>query len=278
MRPKILIPLIAALFLIFGFALAYGFRGAWVRWTIESTANRQNQNIFAGSVRVGRADLDPQLKLHLEKLGATLQTASGPVPVEILSLASEGSVLRFFSKEGLVLSFEGIRPRGSKHKGIGGKIFLKGGKKGFFILEGDVQSLDLEELRWMEPERLKGATGEIKGKVKFRQNAREAPVFSIEVHVDQPGGEVARHLFDLLVPYLPELAQTARARSQSHKEIVEFRDASLALKMEKSDQMKIFLHMRVPDYNLDLNLNIEIRIDEQNGFYRLTELMGLIKK
>ena len=130
----------------------------------------------------------------------------------------------------------------------------------------------------MEPEKLKGATGEIKGKVKFRQNAREAPVFSIEVHVDEPGGEVARHLFDLLTPYLPELAATAKARSQVSREIVGFREASLTIKMEKSDQMKIFLHMKVPDYNLNLNLNVEVRIDDQNGFYRLTELMGLMKE
>ena len=130
----------------------------------------------------------------------------------------------------------------------------------------------------MEPERLKGATGEIKGKVRFRQNAREAPVFSIEVHVDEPGGKVARHLLDLLTPYLPELAATAKARSQSNKEIVGFHDASLVIKMEKSDPMKIFLHMKVPDYNLNLNLNIEVRIDDKNGFYRLAELMGLMKK
>ncbi len=82
-------------------------------------------------------------------------------------------------------------------------------------------------------------------------------------------------LFDLLVPYLPSGKELQRIASETG--LVTYKDASLQLKLAQSDAMRIVLHIGVPQYNLELNLNVDVRVDERRVLGQLTDLLGLIK-
>ena len=59
---------------------------------------------------------------------------------------------------------------------------------------------------------------------------------------------------------------------------VGYQSADLRATLASADTLKVFLHLLIPDYNLDLNLNLEIHIDKDNAFPELARLMGLLER
>ncbi len=259
--------------------LAFIFRDALGRKIFEQAFNQSTQPFFSKSIQIRRFHLSPKGGLQFGNIEGNLQTSSGPLAWEIRELVSDDPLVKYFSKDGMTVRFEGVKPGASTSLGVAGKIRVKGGKKGFYHLEGVIGGLGLEEMRWLDPENLKGATGAMKGNISIHQDVEGEPKFSAEVDIKEPGGQIAARLFDLLLPYLPQMAATVRQQRQAKpQETVNYQNAQLKIEMNQLDQMKVFLHMSVPDYNLILNLNIEVRIDEKNGFSRLAQLMGLVKE
>lgn len=259
--------------------LVFIFRDSLGRKILEQAFNQSTQPFFSKSIQIRRFHFNRKGGLHFRNIEGNLQTSSGPFAWEIRELVSDDPLVKYFSKDGMTVRFEGVKPGASTSLGVTGKIRVKGGKKGFYHLESVIGGLGLEEMRWLDPENLKGATGAMKGNISIHQDVEGEPKFSAEVDIKEPGGQIAAHLFDLLLPYLPQMAPTVRQKRQAKpQETVDYQNAQLKIEMSQLDQMKIFLHLRVPDYNLNLNLNIEVRIDEKDGFFQLAQLMGLIKK
>lgn len=261
------------------FLLILRFHAALERRLLESVLNQNTKKFFAGSIRVGEARLDRRLKIHIEHLRGRLLSGTGPVALEIQSIESQGPVTDFFLKQGLVLVFKGFRPGQSQHGGIQGTSHLRGGREGFIDLRAEVDGLDLHEIEWLNPENLSGATGELRGEMTFRSDTKGEVSYSARLQVEEPGGHVQTRFFDLLKPYLPQQLETREKIDHllATGGVVGFREASLQADWAESDRMKVFLHITVPDYNLVLNLNLEIRVDEKNAFMQLTQLMGLLK-
>ncbi len=259
--------------------LVFSFRRPIERRLFESLFNQNTKEFFDGSIRLEEARLDPKLKIHLRNLRGQLHSDAGPVPFEISSIDSQGPLFDFFSKEGLALIFKGLRPGHSAHQGVQGTIHLRGGREGFADLKAEVKSLDLQEVEWLNPENLSGASGELRGEVTFRVNAAGEVLCAANLRVQEPGGRIQSRFFDILKPYLPQQLEIRQKMDHliATGGIVGFHDASLQLELAKSDQMKVFLHIAIPDYNLVLNLNIDIRIDEKNAFLQLAQLAGLLK-
>ena len=250
----------------------------WGRPLVESCLNAGTKEFFEGSLRVGGFRLDRRLRIHLEGLQGNLRSEAGPIPLKIRSLESEGSVSEIFSKKGLEFSFEGFGPRDSGLRGISGRAFFKAGKDWFFNLLLDIQELDLHEIEWVNPENLSGASGKVRGNLEFGADARGKIESRGDLEVAPPGGLLQARFFDLLKPYLPEVALREKVDEISgHRGLTGFHEASLKIELARSDKMKIFLHIAVPDYNLILNLNIEVRVDEKNALGQLAGLAGVIK-
>lgn len=274
--------------LFFGLALGVGISlAAFFSWglfqelarrTVQDKLNQNQHDLFAGSLQLGRLSLDPKLRIHLRRIQAELQTPHGPVPLEIKEIETLNPFYDFLFKGGL-LHFEDLKPLGSSYPGVQGTIRLQNGAKGFYEVEAKVLGWGLEELRWMDPVNLEGATGSIKGQVRLRQGIKGETALTGRFYVEQPGGKIAARLFDVLLPYLPYLEKDERIQQiRARGGAVGFRDASLLMEMKESDPMKFFVHVWVPDYNLNLNVDLKVRLDVKDAFLQLADLLGALKE
>ena len=50
------------------------------------------------------------------------------------------------------------------------------------------------------------------------------------------------------------------------------------MEMKDSDPMKFFVHVWVPDYNLNLNVDLKVRLDVKDAFLQLADLLGALKE
>jgi hypothetical protein len=178
----------------------------------------------------------------------------------------------------LILILEGIRVPGREGEGSRAIAHLRGGRDWFFDFKAEVQGLGLEEIQRFSPENLSGATGEIKGTFALAASANGEIRSSADLKIEEPGGRLPAHFFDFLTPYLAGLAAREKIEKiRALEGFVGYRDASFKMDLVESDKMKVFLHLVVPDYNLDLNLNLEVRLDEKNAFIQLARLAGLMR-
>jgi len=255
------------------------FRGELARAFLQYGLNQATDDLFARTIQISKVHLDWKGRVRIESLKARLRAASGPIPLEVRSISSKNSFLRAFSDRGLALNFEGVHLQDSQREGVSGEARIRMGREERFELQADILSLGLEEIRWISPEHLAGSSGEIQGKVTLQSKASGAILLEVQLRVREPGGRISARFFDLLLPYLPQIGSSERvAEIRAAGGLVGFHDASLALSWKDSDRIKIFLHILVPDYNLDLNVNTEIRMDEKNSFSELAEIFGLINQ
>lgn len=245
---------------------------------LQYSLNRNTKALFKDSLRVEKVRLEKNLEIQIDHLHGKLQTEGGPLPFQIKSINSEGPVTDFFSQEGLVLNFKEARTADSKYGGIHGSYRFRGGREGFFEIKAEVQGLGLEELEPLNPENLRGSSGEIKGEITIRQGAKGV-FLRANLRIDEPGGRLQARFLDLLKPYLPQMGVKEKVEQiLAAGGGVDFRIASLEMELVESEKMKVLLHLAIPDYNLDLHFNIEVRVDEKNAFLQLAELGGLIGK
>ena len=227
---------------------------------LELGLNQTARDFFAGTIRIDQAEWKPGPAIHLKNLKGKLQTSNQPVAIEIQAIESQASIFDYFSNAGLILKFKGARPTESSRKGLDGIIAIRGGKGGFFELRAETNQMDLEDLVWVNPENLSGSQGDLKGEIAIRQNANEEIHVRGRFHVKEPGGKLPARFFDLIKPYLPAaMIQGKVEEIRARGGLVQFNIARLEMEMENPGQMKIFLHLSVPDYNLDLHLKMEVR-------------------
>jgi len=258
MRKGILIFGISLLAVSIGLALF--LRPPMTRKLLEFGLNQASRELFAGTLRLEKVEWRSGPGIDLKNLHGQLQMPSGPVPLEVRSVESRGSLLDFFSRSGLRLNFEGAHPLGSPREGLAGAVWIRGGRNGFFELRSEARSVDLEDLVWVNPENLKGSQGEIKGEIAIRQNATGDLRIRGKLRIAEPGGKLPARFFDLIKPYLPVAVTSAKIKTiQAAGGLVGFRVARLEMEMENPEVMKLFLQLAVPDYNLDLHLKMEIR-------------------
>ncbi len=251
------------------------------RFMLESIL-RKNQNIqpfFKDSIRIKKISMDRHLKIRFDGITGAFQARQGPVPLEIKSVESQDSLLSLLKNKPVRFLFRGARPQGSAHAGLSGHFSFLAGRFWRFDLLADFTETDLEDFRWLAPQDLSGATGAVKGRLMFVQEANHEPVFDMNLEAPQPGGLVQARFFNLFLPYLPKSVQKERVvKLISQKDqLVRYQDAALQVGLSQSDRMKILLRILVLDYNLKLTLNVEIRLDQKNAFSQIAQFMGMIE-
>lgn len=271
---RIFLILIALLLL----GLAYLYRQPLETRLFQAVLNHSTSEFFKGSVRLKSGTLDRNLKLHLKGIEGTLKSQGGPVIMEIQRADTTKLVPGLFTPEGINLQFAGIRPKGSNNPGLSGRAELRSGKEWSFKTDTEIEGIDLNEIRWLNPENLEGSSGWIHGTLTAEGSSKDKfPRFTMVITA-QKGGTLQSRFFDVLLPYLPELpTKTQLAKLSKKAEIVPFKEAVLRTELASANKMKVFLHISVPDYNVELNINLEIRIDETSSFAELAEVMGLLK-
>ena len=180
----------------------------------------------------------------------------------------------------LEFDFEGLRPEGAGTgaEGIRGKALWQGGKDWKFELHAEADRVALSDFQWVNPENLGGASGDLQGEITFKTDAHENTGFEVHLRVPEPGGNIPSKFFDLLLPYLPQLKNQEKIQEiRAIHRLLAYRNADLEIKLLASDKMKIAFHILIPDYNVDLHLKVDVRLDEKNAFRQLAQLAGLMQ-
>ncbi len=224
-----------------------------------------------GPVRLKLVSIDRSLRLRVEGIQAVIKTETGDFPFELEVLESRESLYRIFSEKGVLFDLRGFRPRNSSRRGAEGVLQFKAGRQWFAKAEIEVLDFGLEDVRWLDPQNLDGASGAMKGFISAGSDYRDQVRFAVSLTVPKPGGALKEKFFESLKPYLPGV------NLKKGQTLIGYDEAILRLTLESSDTIKGFLHIRIPEYNLNLNLNLEVRIDEENGFSKLLSIMGLIR-
>jgi len=244
---------------------------------LEQQLNRSAQEYFAGSLRIDNVVLNRHLKVRLGFLTGKLQTRQGPVPLEIKSLESLDPLSFFLTRKPVRFVFEGLRPQGSSRLGISGAFIMSVGKASGFEFNANFGSTDLEDLQWLDPKNLGGVTGAMKGSLTFRQTAGQEPELHIDLEAPQPGGNIQARFFDLFLPYLPTAVQKEKVQNIAQtQQLIQYQKASFKADLLKSDRIKILLQIFIPDYNLKLTLNADLRTDQKDAFSQIARILGLI--
>lgn len=250
----------------------------WGQSLMEYAANKASYEFFEGSLRLGKAGVDRHMKLTIEGVRAELKTRDGKVPFHVEKVVSEDSLWGFVTGKPVHFRFTGLRTAASRYEGAEGLVTVLGGKDGYVDFRSEVKSLGLEDLTWINPDSLEGSTGRMTGSITFRSDARQDPVLGMEFLVQEPGGRIQAQFFDLLLPYLPQFKNVEKIQTlASKKSLLNYKNAALMVSLKESDKMKVFLHIMIPDYNVNLNLNLEIRADKKNAFMEIAQLLGLFE-
>jgi hypothetical protein len=250
----------------------------FLRLGLEWAMNESAREFFSGSIRLQSVSLKRDLRLAIRGFQGNLKTRKDPVPVEIRFIESQDPVTDYLFGGAVRYRFEGARPSASKYRGLEGIAVSRLGKNWSFELESRVREIGIEDIEWVNPENLRGSTGKIMGRLGLKAGLAESPSLSIDLSAPEPGGSLQAQFFDLLLPYLPQYEAIEKLKALSgSRRLVHYANANLKVTLAEPDRLKVFLHILISDYNLDLNVNMEIRTDEKNAFLKMARLMGLIE-
>lgn len=182
----------------------------------------------------------------------------------------------FVMRRPVFFIFDGVLLHDSLWQGMKGQAESR--PDGFLRLEAEILGIGLEDLAPLNPGNLKGSTGEMRGKITLETKPGGEPVFMAELHAQRPGGKIPSRFFEGLLPYLPQVKNRQELEAIIRiAGLVSYNEADFTIASVRPGLMKVFLHMRIPDYNLNLNLNMQIRTDEENFFQALPGWMRTFK-
>lgn len=266
----VLVIIMGVIFFVFGFA------DSVLRQALESMANQQMLALTNRSITIRKAHLNHRFEIIVEGIGGKLNSDEGSIPFEVDAIKSDGSVFKLFSTNGLTFYFYRFRVANLKSQGVDGIFIFRGTSRWFLDLTGDVKSMDLSELTWADPINLKGAKGALSGQFHLRMGATENTFLETSMRAAS-GGELGAHFFSLLLPYLPTSSEEQVKLISSRGGLVRFQNGALDMNTVSPSELKVLLRILVPDYNLNLNLNMTVKLDKDNAFGDVAQILGLIK-
>lgn len=257
------------------YTFLFYFGEGLLRVAAEKILNQTTREVFAGTIHLKKAFLTRGLNLRLEGIKGDLQTLHGPAPVVVRSVETKNSLVQLLLQKPLKLEFEGLKPASSVQEGLRGQAEVFAVKEWRFELRAVIAGLGLEDICWMNPGILKNATGKLAGELYFKNDYAAHTELELNSQIQEPGGGIQASLFETLTPYLPQGAERTEAQKIAQMQgLVAYRNAQLTAQLAGSDTLKVFLHILVPEYNLNLNLNIKIRLDKENAFLELADILG----
>ena len=253
-------------------------RNTLLRKFSESVINFCGKSAFHNSVRVGKAFLKPGPAVRLEHLQGQLRFQEAPLDLTLHSLEITPHLWPRQEPGACILRFENLRPRTASGEGFYGTFTVPYDGTWCYFLNGEIQGLDLADLTWISPETLKGASGRISGSFKMNTEPGGTTHVELDIAIPKPGGRIQSRFLDLLLPYVPQLGKRDNVRRLvAQNETVPYEDAKARILSVSPETIKVVLHISFPDYNLNLNLSVDIRLEEKNSLRGLTRALGLIR-
>ncbi|HQB12523.1 MAG TPA: hypothetical protein PLX96_06065 [Candidatus Omnitrophota bacterium] len=274
MRCFLMIVAILAIIVLAGGWWVWGNLPEIAGWWIE----QNSRGVLDGPVEIGDIQWVGS-GVRLEKIAGKLRTRQGPAPFVARSVASVDPLTFFYKKKQVRFSFEGLKPEGSDSPGVYGEFVVHFANEFSLDLAAEMDKIALEDLRWIDPANLAGASGALKGSLRYSQMGNEPPHFEVNLDSPEPGGFLQAKFFDLFLPYLPASSQKQRVEqlASTGERLVKFKVAGLTASMPDAHRMKIFLRILILDYNLDLKLNVEVRTDSEDAFLKIAQWMGVVE-
>lgn len=243
----------------------------------NSSVNQNTQKLFSGSARIDRFWISRDLRIHGMGFHALLNSDQGPIAIEVSDFESTAPFYRYFLRNGLEIIFSGAKPSASEGLGFMGTLRTGNRPKPFLHLKTHLEGVDFKDVTWVNNDNLAGATGQLKGEIEYRVEDNR-PFFKGTLNVAEPGGKIQARFFDLLTPYLPKSqVKSAVKKISAEKGLVTYQTASAEVSLLTPTELKVLLHIMIPVYNLVLNLNITIRLDDENAFNQIAQIAGMIK-
>ncbi|OGW81847.1 MAG: hypothetical protein A2Z83_08375 [Omnitrophica bacterium GWA2_52_8] len=252
-------------------------RNLWLERVLEAYVNHTQQLFFADTLDISGVTLERSLHFKIPKVTGQYQTHEGPFAFEIHDIESVNSLADFLKGRALEILFGSLRPLGSELPGIAGRVVLKDPLAPVMEITGQFSGLDLKELEVLNPDNLAGASGFFTGHFVIKTNFAGKDTFWMTLKVTPPGGRLQSRFFDILAPFLPP-AQARLLAAVDDLKLVGYREADLNIDLlEGEPALKIFLHILVPDYNLNLNLNLKVIVEDSKAFMQAAQLVGLVR-
>jgi hypothetical protein len=275
MKKRYLLLILMAVTLVTGLTL-WPKRNAFIEKQIENWVNHEYQAFLNNSFTIEGFHLNKDLSISIDYLRGKWLLEEEAFPFELYQLEILQPITDFLFAKPVTVRFEQLGAQNKKSKGVKGTVLLYNDKVGTFELRADFEEVYLQEYTLLNRDNLEHATGRVEGNVFVKGDAKQTESFQLKLEVKPPGGQVQARFFGALTPYLPVAQKQILAKIRS-SEVVDYKEMNLKAELASNEEVKMLLHMGVPEYNLNLNLNITLRVEDQEAFYQLAQVMGLIK-
>lgn len=248
----------------------------WRTNYVQHIINKAGAEYLPEPIRLKSVWMDSQLKLHIRNLEFPIRGEKKVVYFVAEEIHSRNSILNALKNEGSQMDLKGIKPLGSQNKGLSGTLTIRARPSPIFDLQGTIEELNLSEFSQLYPSNFEGAYGKIRGSYHFRLDNQGEPLLAVHASVDSPGGTLQARFFNVLNAYLPRDVKR-KTTSISAQDLVGFERADMDFELIQSDKARTFLFLAIPEYNLHLNLKIDMKLDEKKALTKLAELAGFIR-
>ncbi len=248
------------------------------RRACEMLLNTALRSFFSGTLKIRQAHMGRDFRLRLAGLSGELVTRERPVRIEMAEIRSEDPLYRILALKPMHFRFSGLKPSGPAPSAISGTAMLLAGRKWNYEVSAQVENLGIEEISWVNPDSLAGASGSVSGQLTLGMDYSGHSQFVLRLAIPEPGGSLQARFFDAVTPYLPQKLNQKKLQELSQtQELIHYTHASLEGQLEEDERVKMLLRISIPDYNLNLNLNVLVRVDEKNAFLKLFQLLGILQ-
>lgn len=142
-----------------------------------------------------------------------------------------------------------------------------------FTLEARATGVALSDLAPLNPTMFQGAHGSGTVTARARGAADGTVQFTATCEIGQPGGAVQAPFLKSIMPYIPAAAQTTALRQAvAHDQPIRFQTARLSVESAAPDTLKALLLMALPEYNVVLDVDFTIHVDDAAAVPRLLAL------
>lgn len=245
------------------------------RWWPTLRRSRWLEGTLAGGQVRSRALRVEELSLAVWDPIAPDRTPAGAVraarlaigPLELQDLT--GELWRSPSQ----VALKGLRARCASGILQGALVVETTGAQPTFTLEARVTGVALSDLTPINPTVFAGAQGAGDVTLTAHGTAEGTISFIAAFEVAQPGGAVQAPFLNALMPYVPAAAQTTVLRQAvAQDRPIRFQTARMTVESAAPDTLKALFLMALPEYNVTLDVDFTIHLDDAAALPRVIAL------
>lgn len=140
-------------------------------------------------------------------------------------------------------------------------------------LQLQLERVPLEALAPLAPALFERAQGTVSGQLTVTSAEEAAPQLAGAFRVEEPGGTVQAEFLKGLLPYVPTGARNAELEGAvARGRPIRFQHTTFQVESTGPDELKALLFMALSEYNMNLDADFTIRVDEVAALPQLQAL------